>query len=138
MSLIILMKQDFKNLLTNPIIFTFCFVYPPALIFLFGFLFSYLYGSSSVTSYDFYGITMMFYMLLGTITVTPNTFLEKRIKSANLRIAYAPISRWKIYISKLLSSYLFMGVMFTIDILIMQYFHFVNYGANYIKIKSFL
>ena len=94
MRLLVLMKQDFKNLATNPTIFTFCFIYPPALIFLFGFLFSNLYGSDIVTSYDFYGVTLMFYMLLGTITITPNTFMEERVKSANLRIAYAPVSRF--------------------------------------------
>lgn len=130
MHLLILMKQDFKNLATNPTIFTFCFIYPPVLIFLFGFLFSNLYGSEVVTSYDFYGITLMFYMLLGTITITPNTFMEKRIKSANLRIAYAPISRFIIYFSKILSSYIFMGTTFTIDICLMQMCGFVNYGGK--------
>lgn len=130
MRLLVLMKQDFKNLATNPTIFTFCFVYPPALIFLFGFLFSNLYGSDIVTSYDFYGVTLMFYMLLGTITITPNTFMEERVKSANLRIAYAPVSRFTIYISKILSSYLFMGITFTLDICIMQICGLVNYGGK--------
>lgn len=130
MSLLVLMKQDFKNLITNPMIFTFCFIYPPVLIFLFGFLFSNLYGSDTVTSYDFYGVTLMFYMILGTITITPNTFLEKRIKSANLRIAYAPIPRYVIYTSKIVSSYLFMAITFTIDVCIMQLCHFVNYGGK--------
>ena len=130
MSLFILMKQDFKNLMTNPTIFIFCFIYPPVLIFLFGFLFSNLYGSNIVTSYDFYGVTLMFYMLLGTITITPNAFLENRIKSANLRIAYAPIPRYVVYISKILSSYLFIGITFTIDISVMQLCHFVNYGGK--------
>lgn len=131
MNLLVLLKQDFKNLATNPITFTFCFIYPPALVFLFGFLFSYLYGTAPVSSYDFYGVTMMFYMLLGTITITPNTFMEKRIKAANVRIAYAPISRIEIYASKLLSSFLFMGTMFTIDIVVMQITGFVNYGAEH-------
>lgn len=130
MSLLVLLKQDFKNLATNPITFTFCFIYPPALVFLFGFLFSYLYGTEQVTSYDFYGVTMMFYMLLGTITITPNTFMEKRIKAANVRIAYAPIPRAEIYASKLLSSFLFMGIMFTIDMVVMQLVGFVNYGTQ--------
>lgn len=56
--------------------------------------------------------------------------MEERIKSANLRIAYAPVSRFTIYISKILSSYLFMGITFTLDICIMQVFGFVNYGGK--------
>lgn len=135
MTLWILLKQDFKNLITNPITFVFCFLYPPVLIFLFGFLFSYSYGNGGITSYDFYGITMMFYMILGTITITPNAFMEKRIKQANLRIAYSPVSRVVIYMSKILSSFFFMGIMFTIDMCILQYFNIVNYGhGQFLKV----
>ncbi|OCA97213.1 ABC transporter permease [Clostridium beijerinckii] len=130
MRLWILIKQDFKNLVTNSTTLTFCFLYPPILVFLFGFLFSNLYGSSRITSYDFYGVTMMFYMILGAVTITPNAFMEERIKQGNLRIAYSPVSRVQIYSSKLISSFIFMGATFTIDMFVMQVCGWVNFGNH--------
>lgn len=130
MKLWILIKQDFKNLITNSITVTFCFFYPPILVFIFGFLFSNLYGSNEITSYDFYGVTMMFYMILGAVTITPNAFMEERIKQGNLRIAYSPVSRCQIYFSKLISSFVFMGTTFTVDMVIMQVCGWVNFGGH--------
>ena len=40
MELPLLIKQDLKNAITNPVTILFCLIYPFTLIFLFGFLFS--------------------------------------------------------------------------------------------------
>lgn len=125
-----LIKQDFKNLITNINIDVFCFIYPFILIGLFGFLFSNLYGSEGVTSYDYYGISMMVFLIISAATITPNTFMEQRIKSGNLRIAYSPVSRWEVYSSKILSSFLFMGITFSIDLIIFNALGIVNYGGK--------
>lgn len=139
MSLWILIKQDFKNLVTNSITVTFCFLYPPVLVLIFGFLFSNLYSSNGITSYDFYGVTMMFYMILGAVTITPNAFMEQRIQQGNLRIAYSPISRIEIYGSKLISSFVFMGITFTLDMTIMQMCGWVNFGgSNFIYVVGLM
>ncbi|MFW2490636.1 ABC transporter permease [Clostridium chromiireducens] len=130
-----LIKQDFRNLITTPVIVTVCVIYPWLLIGLFGFIFSSLYGGDGVTSYDFYGVTMMMYLIISSVTVTPNTFMENKLRQGNIRIAYAPVSRISIYMSKIISSYLFMGISFSIHMLIMNYFNIVNFGgSNFIYI----
>ncbi len=126
------MKQDLKNLITNPTMVLFSFVYPISLVLLFGFLFSNLYGGKQVSSYDFYGITMIFYLVLTASTVTPTTFMEERIKRPNLRINYCPVSRVEIYLSKLLSTFIFTGSGFLLNILILHFTRITNFGkANF-------
>nr|WP_312290802.1 ABC transporter permease [Clostridium chromiireducens] len=130
-----LIKQDFRNLITTPVIVTVCVIYPWLLNGMFGFIFSSLYGGDGVTSYDFYGVTMMMYLIISSVTITPNTFMENKLRQGNIRIAYAPVSRISIYMSKIISSYLFMGISFSIHMLIMNYFNIVNFGgSNFIYI----
>jgi len=130
-----LIKQYFRNLITTPVVVTVCTVYPWLLIGLFGFIFSSLYGSEGITAYDYYGVTMMIYLIITSLTITPNTFLEKKLRQGNVRIAYAPISKITIYMSKIISSYLFMGISFSINMALMNYFKIVNFGgANFIYV----
>jgi len=130
MRFIKLSKQDFKNLLTNPTVMVGFLVYPVVLILLFGFLFSSLYESGGVTSYDYYGVTMILFTILLAASVTPNTFMEDRIKQGNLRIAYSPVRRWEVYASKILSSYLFTGILIIMDVLLLNALGIVNYGGE--------
>lgn len=125
-----LIKQDFRNLVTTPVVVTACVVYPWLLVGLFGFIFSSLYGGEGITAYDYYGVTMMIYIILASITITPNTFLEKKLRQGNIRIAYAPVSKVLIYMSKILSSYLFMIITVSINIILMNYFGLVNFGGK--------
>ena len=125
-----LIKQDFKNLITTPVVVMACVVYPWLLVGLFGFIFSSLYGGEGVSSYDYYGVTMMIYIIIASITITPNTFMEKKLRQGNIRIAYAPVSKISIYMSKILSSYLFMVVTVSINMTIMNYFKIVNLGID--------
>lgn len=129
MKLLILMKQDFKNILSSPSIMMFCLVYPTALVLLFGFLFSDMYQSNIVSSYDFYGITMMFYLILQSATITPTVFMEERTKKGNLRIAYAPVTRQQIYTSKLLTVLSVLTVSFLIHIIFLGATGIVNFGG---------
>lgn len=131
MQLFILMKQDVRNILTNPTIVLFCLVYPIVLVLLFGFLFSDLYQGNVVTSYDFYGVTMMFYLILASSTITPTVFMEERTKKANMRIAYAPVSRVQIYVSKLVTTFLFLACSFLLHILLLNGTGLVNFGGDY-------
>jgi len=125
-----LIKQDFLNLIKTPMVTTVCVVYPWLLIGLFGFIFSSLYGGEGVTSYDYYGVTIMMYLILLSITITPNTFLEKKLRQGNIRIAFAPVHKITIYMSKVISSYLFMGISFSINMIMMNYFKLVNFGGD--------
>lgn len=125
-----LVKQDFKNLIKTPVVMTVATVYPWALILLFGFIFSTLYGGEGVTAYDYYGVTMMIYLILASMTMTANTFMEKKLRQGNIRIAYAPVSKISIYMSKIVSSYLFMGISFSINMILMNYLSIVNFGGR--------
>lgn len=125
-----LIKQDFKNLITTPVVVMACVIYPWLLLGLFGFVFSSLYGGEGITSYDYYGVTMMIYIIIMSITITPNTFLEKKLRQGNIRIAYAPVSKISIYMSKILSSYLFMIITVSINMSLMNYFALVNFGGS--------
>lgn len=135
MILLKLIKQDFKNLITTPVVVTSCFIFPWFLVGLFGFIFSSLYGGDGVTSYDYYGVTMMIYMTLISITITPNTFMEKKLRQGNMRIAYAPVSKVSIYMSKIISSFIFIEISFVLNMILMNYFKIVNFGgSNFIYI----
>ena len=125
----VLIKQDIKNLFSNSVTILFCSIYPLALTLLFGFLFSSQYGEM-VSSYDFYGIAMMYYIVLAASTITPITFMEKRLQKGNERIAYAPVSKVQIYGSKLLATYLFTAGFFILDILVLQGIHLVSFGSG--------
>lgn len=129
MNILILMKQDFKNILSSPSIMTFCIVYPTALVLLFGFLFSDMYQSNIVSSYDFYGITMIFYLILQSATITPTVFMEARTKKGNLRIAYSPITRVQIYTSKILTVLAVLTVSFLIHTVFLGMTGIVNFGG---------
>ena len=125
-----LVKQDIKNIITNKTILLFCIVYPSFLILMFGFLFSDLYKSNVVTSYDYYGVTMIFYLSLQAATITPTVFMEERIKKANMRIAYAPVSRTQIYASKLITTFVFLELAFILQMCILNGIGIVNYGGE--------
>ena len=125
-----LIKQDLKNLITTPVVIMACVVYTWLLVGLFGFIFSSLYGGEGVSSYDYYGVTMMIYIIIASITITPNTFMEKKLRQGNIRIAYAPVSKISIYMSKILSSYLFMVVTVSINMTLMNYFKIANLGGD--------
>ncbi len=129
MKLSILLKQDFRNIFGNPSVLLFAFLYPTALVLLFGFLFSDMYQSNIVTSFDFYGITMIFYLILQSATITPTIFMEERIKKGNLRIAYAPVSRVEIYASKLIATIILLALSFLVHIVFLGITGIVNFGG---------
>lgn len=122
-----LFKHDFRNVATPGSIGMFL-IFPTILIALMGFLFDNLYHTSLVSSYDFYGVTMIFFIAMMGSTVPANAFLEKKIKGGNTRIFYSPISRVSVYTSKILSCFLFIGICLSINILIYQGTSFVNFG----------
>lgn len=125
-----LIKQDLKNLLKTPVVWTACTIYPWLLVGLFGVMFSSFYNNSGVTSYDYYGVTMIIYLILLSVTMTPNVFMEKRLRSGNIRIAFSPVSKVTIYMSKILSAYIFLIITFSINIILMNYLNVVNFGGK--------
>ncbi|MEG0366644.1 MAG: ABC transporter permease [Coprobacillus sp.] len=123
-----LFKQDLFNLISSPGTLGVFLIFPTALISLMGFLFEDLYNTPLVSSYDFYGVTMIFFIAMMGATVPANCFLEKRIKSGNTRIFYSPVSRVTIYSSKIIACFLFIGTCLSLNVIIYQSLSFVNFG----------
>ncbi|MBE7901688.1 ABC transporter permease, partial [Paenibacillus polymyxa] len=72
------------------------------LIWVTGFVFNSIFGDDVLTSYDYYGVTMMIYLSMATVVILPDMLFGSRVKNANNRIIYTPIARTKVYLSKLL------------------------------------
>ena len=106
-----LFKQTLNQLLTPGTIGIFL-IFPTVLISLMGFLFENIYNTSLVSSYDFYGVTMIIFIAMMGATVPANIFLEKHLKSANTRIFYSPVSRVSVYFSKILAFFFFFSFCF--------------------------
>ena len=87
-----------------------------------GFLFENLYNTSLVSSYDFYGVTMIIFIAMMGATVPANIFLVKHLKNANTRIFYSPVSRVSVYSSKILACFLFMSLCLAFNIIVFQGF----------------
>lgn len=125
-----LFKQDLMNLLTSPGTIAMFVLFPISVASLMGFLFESLYNTSFVSSYDFYGVTMVIFITMIGSTVPANAFLSKRIKNVNTRIFYSPVSRTSIYSSKILACFLFMGFCISLNIVFFQITSFANFGGE--------
>lgn len=126
----ILFKQDFYNLISSPGTMGVFLIFPTVLVSLMGFLFDDLYNTTLVSSYDFYGVTMIFFVAMMGATVPANCFLEKRIRSGNTRIFYSPVSRVTIYSSKIIACFLFMGTCLSLNVIVYRSLSFVNFGKE--------
>lgn len=125
-----LFKQVLYNLVTSPGTLGIFLVFPTVLILLMGFLFEDMYHTSIINSYDFYGVTMIFFMAMMGSTIPANAFLEKHIRSGNTRIFYSPVSRICVYSSKILACFLFIAAALTINIIILNGISLVNFGGG--------
>ena len=99
-----IMKQDTINLLKNKPIMMYLLIYPVVLILVTGFVFGSIFSDDILTSYDYYGVTMMIYLSMATVIILPELLFGSNVKYANYRIVYSPIPRYKIYLSKLIVS----------------------------------
>lgn len=126
----ILLKQDFRNIISMPVIINFSLIYPMLFIIVLGFVFKNMYTTDIVSSYDFYGVSIMIFVILTSVTITPNVIMEETVKEGNIRISYAPVSRFSVCMSKIISSFVFLAVSFTLDMVILKSFNIVNYGKG--------
>ena len=132
-----ILKRDFLNLLYNPMWIFFSFFYPLLLVGILGFLTSGSYGNS-ITSYDYYGISILIFSALNTAMTAANSFMEERIKKGNMRLIYSPLPKDYIYLSKILASFAFsflchLGVILLL-IVVLQ----VNFGGINLSYIIFL
>lgn len=133
-NLYFIIKEDFLNLIKNPMWVFYATGFPVLMVLILGYLTGNSYGSK-VTSYDYYGITLMIYAMLNSGMTSANAFLEERIKKPNMRIIYAPGSVKNIFISKIAAAFLFSFLFHIIDLFFLRLvFHVRIHHLGYLLI----
>lgn len=122
--------------MTNPMWVFYATGFPILLIMILGYLTKNTYHGS-ITSYDYYGITLMIYAILNSGMTSANAFMEERIRKPNMRIIYAPGSVSNLFLSKILASFLFSFLFHTIDLLIIHATFQVRMGNIFILLLLF-
>ncbi|MEG7336995.1 ABC transporter permease [Bacillus sp. 0102A] len=137
MSLLKLITFDFMNIVRNPVLVIANTAFPFVLILVMGFVTKNSFGAGGVSSYDYYGVNMMIFAATLIAMTASNTFMEEKVKKANLRIVYAPVSTTGIYLSKLLSTWIFSVIMYSVNVLIAQTIFHLNFGGVFFGIHRF-
>lgn len=133
-NLFLISKEDFINLIKNPMWIFFVTVFPVLMVMILGYITGKAYGTN-VSAYDYYGITFMLYAILSSGMTSANAFMELRIKKPNMRIVYAPGSERNIYISKIIASFLFQYMFHLADLLFLHMvFHVTLRNIGYVLI----
>ncbi|UQS81808.1 ABC transporter permease [Bombilactobacillus folatiphilus] len=128
-----IMKQDLRTLLKNKPIMSYLIVYPPLLIILMGFVCSGMFSGDILTSYDYYGVTMIIYLSLATTIILPEMLFGSHVKLANQRIIYTPIARSKVYLAKLLVAISLSYLILAIYLILFNATGLVNFGGKQIS-----
>ena len=110
MNLLRILRQDLGNIIHNPSLIFSNTILPLILIGVMGFVTKGGFGTEPVSSFDYYGVNMMIFSVSMIAITATNAFMEERVKRGNFRIAYAPVSKQEIYLSKILSSYLLSAI----------------------------
>lgn len=121
-------KRDVLNLFLNPMWVFYGTAFPFLLVLIFGFLSGGQYGNT-ITSYDYYGITMMVYIVFNTATIAANSFMEERIKQGNMRVIFAPVPNAYMYVSKITASVIFSTVCHLFVLFLLAILLNVNFGG---------
>lgn len=127
-NLLLIIKEDFINLVKNPMWIFYATFFPVLLVVILGFLTKDNYGNGH-TSYDYYVITLMLYTILQSGMTSANAFMEERIKKPNMRIIYAPGSVKSIYLSKIISTFVFCLLFHLLDMLFLCLVYNVHLAA---------
>lgn len=125
-----ILGMDLINLFTNPVWLAYAICFPLVLVLIMGFLTSGSYGGT-VTSYDYYGIAMMLYLIFNAATFSANGFMEERVKSPNMRIVYSPVRPFYIHFSKVLATFIFCTTTYTLVGVLLHFIAGINYGGMY-------
>lgn len=124
-----MIQRDLLNLIFNPTWLVFCIFFPFSLIAIVGFMTQNLYGSN-FSSYDYYGVTLMIYSALYTSIFAANSFMEEKIKKPNLRVVFAPVNEWEIPFSKIVATFLYTIIFYSIVGVCSAYLFKINFGKH--------
>ncbi|MDP4182807.1 MAG: ABC transporter permease [Bacillota bacterium] len=123
-------KRDLVNIFLSPVLMFYNTLFPFLLILILGFLSSNNYGKGILDSYDYYGITMLLFIVLNVSVTAANSFMEKSLKESNLRIIYSPIKPSFIYLSKIAATFVFTSLSFMVIMLVSNLALGVNFGGG--------
>ena len=130
MSFITVFKRDLKNLILSPVLVIYNTLFPFLMVSILGYLTSGNYKGGGVTSYDYYGVSLIIFTVLFVACTAANSFMEERVKSSNLRIMYSPINPSSIYMSKIAATFVFSSVCVLVSMAILKLCFNVNYGGE--------
>ncbi|WP_010499252.1 ABC transporter permease [Paenibacillus elgii] len=128
-SFYVILKRDFINLALNPVILLTNTVFPLVLVLVLGYLSNGAYSGEDMNGYDYYGVTIMVYTAVNVSMTAANSFMERTLKSSNLRILYSPIPRAFVYLSKITATVLFCGLSMLITLAVLNWGMDVHLGG---------
>ncbi len=124
---LVLLKRDIINIIINPMLLFYNTAFPLLLMFVLGFLNRGNYGNTGINSYDYYGVTILIYIVLNVSTTAANSFMERSLKTTNLRVIFSPVRLSGIYLSKITATFLFTSVCF----ILLMFFAAITLGVDY-------
>jgi len=133
-----IIRRDLLNLLINPALLLYNTLFPFLLIVVLGAINRDLYDSEVITAHDYYTVAILVFMALNISIIATNSFMERSVKRPNLRIGYAPVAEWKLYVSKVLATFLFcMGSILLVSAVVARIYG-VGFGGAYFAFLALL
>lgn len=130
MSFVKIVKFDLKNLFKTPMLVIVNIVEPLVLYVILGVIMKNKFSNKIMSSFDFYAVTTLIISATMIVMTTSNIFLDEKVKRGNKRVVYAPISKAQVYLSKLVSTFIFAIILFDVLALIEQYVFKCNFGGK--------
>jgi len=130
MSFVNIVKFDLKNIFKTPMLVIVNTLEPLVLYIILGVIMKNKFSNKIMSSFDFYAVTTLIISATMIVMTTSNIFLDEKVKRGNRRVVYAPISKGQVYLSKLVSTFIFAIILFDILAFIEQYIFKCNFGGK--------
>ena len=125
-----LIKFDISyNIARKPVILVYLFIFPFLLFAVLGYLANTSF-SGGMSSFDYYGLTIIIYFQLTMGTMISNMIMEENVKLPNMRIAYSLEDENYIYISKIVALTLVNAISIGVYMFLLKGIYHVNFGSN--------
>lgn len=129
MDILKMIKFQIKLMIKTPIIVIYFFVCPVLLAGIIGYLTEGSFGAE-MSSYEFYSISMMAFIYIGSGIVSSFNFIEKTVKAGNFRLIFTPASTSSIYSSQVISTTILAGASTIVSMLVFSGIFNVNYNGS--------
>ena len=129
MDLINLIRFQFKMLIKSPVMLINFFLYPIILTLIIGYLTQNSFGDG-YSSYEFYSISMMIFIFVGTGIGCAYNYLDEPKKAGNSRIILMPVKESNIYLAQIISGTIAFSFAVILSMLFFSIFLNVDYNNN--------